>query len=103
MSKNLFAVILTYTVPLDKIDEVRPQHLQFLDEYYKQGIFIASGPQVPRTGGVIIACAESKEILEKILHQDPYAIRKAAQYQIYEFSANKYTPLLNSLFLSNND
>ncbi len=52
---NLFIVILTYKVPLEKIDALRSAHLDFLSNYYAKDFFIASGPQMPRKSGIIIA------------------------------------------------
>ncbi len=91
MKSVLFVVILNYIVPLEKIDAHREQHLQFLDHYYAEGVFIASGAQVPRVGGVILAKASSKEDLEKILSNDPFFVNKLAEYKIYEFVATKHS------------
>ena len=88
---NLFVAILSYKVPLEKIDEFRAIHLDFLESYYQRGMFIASGPWVPRTGGVIIAKCDSKEDLQKILAQDPFAINELAIYEIIEFSPTKWS------------
>ena len=87
----MFVVILKYVAPLEKIDAYREEHLCFLDRYYKCGIFIASGPQIPRTGGIIIARCSSKQILEKILHEDPFYIHGFAEHQIYEFTPTKHS------------
>ncbi len=90
MKNNLFVVILKYIIPLETIDNYRQDHLYFLDHHYKSGIFIASGAQVPRIGGIIIAKCLSKQNLEEILHEDPFYINGFAEYQIYEFSPTKY-------------
>jgi uncharacterized protein YciI len=76
-------------VPLETILSQREQHLKFLDKYYEMGIFHASGPQVPRTGGIIIAKAASRDALNKILHEDPFYQYKSAEYQVFEFGINK--------------
>ncbi len=87
---NLFIVILRYIVAIEEIDAYRLKHLEFLDNCYKQGVLIASGPQVPRNGGILIAKSSSKEILQNILNQDPFAINKCAEYSVYEFVPTKY-------------
>lgn len=70
--EKLFIIILKYIVELDKITEFRSAHLEYLDKYYAKGVFLASGRQNPRFGGVIIAKAESREKLYEILAQDPF-------------------------------
>lgn len=89
---NIFVVILKYIVPLEKIDEHRAKHLDFLSEYYLSGIFIASGRQASLDGGVIIAKTGNKKDLENILKQDPFAIDNLALYEIYEFIPTEFCP-----------
>jgi uncharacterized protein YciI len=93
----MFVVKLTYTKPIENLDELRPIHLKFLDIYYEKNIFIASGRQVPAIGGVILARGVSKKELENILQQDPFYIEKAATYEITEFSVNKFDSALKDL------
>lgn len=88
--KNIFVVILRYLVDIAEIDTNRPNHLKFLDAQYEKGNFIVSGRQVPRTGGIIIARMESREALENVLKEDPYAIHHLAEYQIFEFAPGHY-------------
>ena len=64
---TLFVVILRYIVPIEIIIEQRDEHVIFLDKYYAKGIFHASGPQIPRYGGMILAKASSREELNRIL------------------------------------
>ncbi len=93
----MFVVKLTYTNPIEKIDELRPVHLKFLDIYYEKNIFIASGRQAPAVGGIILARGVSKKELENILQQDPFCIEKVATYEITEFSVNKFNSALKDL------
>lgn len=87
--KNLFVILLNYIVPVNIIDSYRADHLKFLDHYYEKGVFIISGPQTPRTGGVIFARCSDKVSLEKICAEDPFALRKFATYEIIEFNPTK--------------
>lgn len=82
---NLFIIDLNYTVSFDKVDPEIDDHIKFLEENYASGRFIASGPKVPRTGGVIIAAAFSREEIETLLEMDPFKIKKIAQYKVTEF------------------
>ena len=83
--QNLFVVDLHYTVSFDKIEPELDAHVEFLEENYATGSFIASGPKVPRTGGVIIAAAETRDGLEKVLAADPFHAKALARYTITEF------------------
>lgn len=94
----MFVIILRYLVDISIIDQHRPAHLKFLDEYYEKGCFIASGPQNPRYGGVIIAKASNRDELEAILAQDPYKQNKCAEYQITSFAPNKFAKGAENLF-----
>lgn len=90
----MFVVLLNYLRPLAVIDELLPAHVAFLDEQYRTGVFLASGRRVPRTGGVILARAASREELDAVLAQDPFALAGAAAYEVVEFSPTKSTPEL---------
>ena len=89
--EKLFIVILKYIVELDKITEFRSAHLEYLDKYYAKGVFIASGKQNPKYGGIIIAKAESRKKLYAILSEDPFHQHLCAEYQAIEFEPNKST------------
>ena len=81
----MFIVSLTYHAPLEQIDAYLAEHVAFLKEQYAQGHFLASGRKVPRTGGIILARAASKEALEALLHHDPFYRHDLAGYDIVEF------------------
>lgn len=69
-----------------------PAHRAFLGEGYKNNPFIASGPKVPRTGGVIISHLPSGADVEALIKQDPFYQHDVADYEIIEFSPNKCHP-----------
>ena len=80
----MFIVSLTYTRPLQEIDRLLPEHLEFLHAGYREGVFLASGRRQPRTGGVILARARSREALLARLEDDPFRKAGAAEYEIVE-------------------
>lgn len=88
----MFLVILTYKKPIDVLDNYVAAHRAFLDEGYKNNLFVVSGPQNPRTGGIIISQLKNRAELEDILKQDPYNIHHIADYEIVEFNPIKYHP-----------
>ncbi|MDP3371772.1 MAG: YciI family protein [Candidatus Paracaedibacteraceae bacterium] len=96
--KTLFIVIIRYLVALDTILEIRPAHVDFLKKHYSDGTFIVSGPQIPRTGGVILAKAINRHALLSILKNDPFCVNNYAEYQIFEFTINMCCNELKDFF-----
>jgi uncharacterized protein YciI len=88
----MFIVDLTYIVPLEQLDAHMSDHVKFLQKYYKQNVFVTSGRKVPRTGGIILALAESKEEMERIIAEDPFYIHKLAEFRITEFQTSQMHP-----------
>ncbi|WP_194867725.1 YciI family protein [Pseudoalteromonas sp. PPB1] len=85
----MFVVNITYTVELEEVDAHLPAHVQFLQQYYQQGVFLASGRKVPRAGGMIFATAKNQTELEAILHNDPFYLAGLANYEITEIEVSK--------------
>jgi uncharacterized protein YciI len=85
----MFILLNRYVRPLDEVDKVLPEHLLFQDEMYARGIFIVSGRLVPRTGGVTLADASSREELEKLLQRDPFVREGIAECEIVEFTPTR--------------
>lgn len=86
----MFIILLTYTQPIEIIDEYLGAHRAYLDEGYKNNYLIASGPQNPRVGGVLLSQLKDSRILENYLKQDPFSLHGIATYQIIEFTPVKY-------------
>ncbi len=87
----MFILLLNYVAPLEEVDKELEAHINYLDKYYSMGKFICSGRRNPRTGGVIISNAISKEEIEEIIRDDPFYIKKVAKYELVEFYPTKYT------------
>jgi len=90
----MFIVKLHYTKPLSEIDRLMNDHVRFLEDCFRAGVFIAAGRQVPRIGGVILAVGPGKEDLEEILQHDPFIVAHAANYEIVEFRTSLHHPVL---------
>ncbi|MDM1556692.1 MULTISPECIES: YciI family protein [Chryseobacterium] len=86
----MFIISLTYKVAIENIEHYLPEHNSFLQKYYDLGLFIASGRKEPRTGGIIICKADSKDEVRKIIQEDPFHIHQVADYDITEFIPSKY-------------
>lgn len=86
----MFIISLTYKVAIENVENHIPEHNYFLQKYYDSGIFITSGRKEPRTGGVIICNAQSKNEVEQIIQEDPFYIHQIADYDTIEFIPTKY-------------
>ena len=74
----MFIVNLTYIKPLDAVEKYLEKHINFLNQYYTKGLFIASGRKNPRTGGIILVRAKNKEAVQEIITHDPFYQNKIA-------------------------
>ncbi|KFN38747.1 MAG: GTP cyclohydrolase [Sulfuricurvum sp. MLSB] len=90
----MFIISLTYIKPLDEVDALLEEHVEYLKEQYRLGNFLASGRKVPRTGGIILARAVSREEIETIITLDPFYRHGVASYEITEFSPTMTSPEL---------
>jgi len=88
----MFVVLLTYVKPLPELDRHMREHVKFLREQYAARTFIASGRQVPRTGGVILARAPSKDALVELMQRDPFCQLGLATFEVIEFRTSQHDP-----------
>ncbi|WP_298694866.1 YciI family protein [uncultured Sulfuricurvum sp.] len=82
----MFIISLNYIKPLEEVDTLLVEHVEYLKEQYRLGSFLASGRKTPRIGGVILASAVSREEIETIITLDPFYRHGVAEYEITEFS-----------------
>lgn len=85
----MFVLELTYTAPVERVDELMQDHVVWLDAQYAAGVFIASGRKNPRDGGVILAVGDDRARIEEIVSEDPFSVRGVCAYRITEFIATK--------------
>jgi uncharacterized protein YciI len=93
----MFIISLNYVAPLDQIDTSMTEHVKFLKKYYEKNIFVASGRKVPRTGGIILALASSKEEIEKIMKEDVFISKGLVEFSVTEFLTSQHHPDLKKL------
>ena len=88
----MFIVTLTYVQPLETIDALMTRHVAWLRRHYRSGLFIASGRQRPRIGGIILARSGDRDALEAALADDPFVSSGAATFDIVEFTPSMTAP-----------
>ena len=86
----MFLLLSRYLKPTEEIDRVLPAHREFLDRYYRVGLFVVSGPLNPRTGGVIVTADCTRDEIDAALAEDPFVRERISEYEIIEFNATKH-------------
>lgn len=92
----MLIVDLVYKKDLEAVNANVVAHRNFLDKYYKEKVFIMSGPKVPKEGGVIVANLEKSQ-MEEIIKQDPFYKEGIADYKITCFDPVKRLELIEEL------
>lgn len=85
----MFVIELIYKAGLAAIDANMKAHVAFLRKYYDAGNFLVSGRKIPREGGIILAVADSRRELERIMAEDPFVARGLADVRIIEFRVSQ--------------
>jgi len=86
----MIVCISTYVRALTDEDEpLLREHFAFIDQQYREGRLIASGPRVPRCGGVIIARGADLAAVERLLAYEPLARERLATYALFAFRATR--------------
>lgn len=93
----MFVIHIEYTAPLEDIERHLQAHRDFLEINYQKGLLLASGPQEPRTGGIIIALGNDRTAIETMIQNDPFSQHHVAHYTITAFSPVKYRPEIEAL------
>ena len=91
-----FVVEVTYTASIEQIDASLNVHRNFLQSGFDKGWLLMSGPQIPRTGGIIIARSPSLHELQNFFLDDPYQKSKLAVYRFIEFNPVKRSSFIES-------
>lgn len=87
--RGMYAILLEYTAPLDRVDEVLSEHVAWLDEHYVSDEFLAPGRREPRTGGVILARDMAPDAMMSIVAEDPFARHGVAVHDVVRFHPSK--------------
>jgi len=84
----LYLILLDYVVPLEDVDPYLDAHRRFLEAHYAAGHFLLSGRKVPRTGGVILARAASRDEVMGWIAEDPFHHAGVARYELIGWEAS---------------
>ena len=94
----MYVVHLTYLQPIEEIDKHLVAHRSYLDQQYAKGIFLASGPAIPRVGGIFLVRGSiTRDELDAVIAQDPFNQLGLARYDVTTFTPVKHHPALADL------
>lgn len=65
--------------------EVRPRHIEYLDELDQKGKVFARGPFGDGSGGLVIYQADSYEEALELAENDPHVIEKVRRLELKEW------------------
>jgi uncharacterized protein YciI len=89
-----FVVEITHVASPEAVAAVVGRHREYLQKGYDAGLLLLSGPQVPLTGGLVVARAESLEAIQAYFAQDPYALAGTSKHRFIEFNPVKHVAAL---------
>ena len=78
----LYLILLDYRRPLAEVEAHLAAHREYLARHYAAGHFLLSGRREPRTGGAILARAESPAQVARWVDDDPFKQAGIAAYEI---------------------
>jgi len=93
----MFIIDIHYTAPLEEVDKHIDGHIAYLKRYFENNTFIITGKKEPRTGGILIANANSREEVERIITEDPFYQHHVAEMTITEFTHARHNAALDEL------
>ncbi len=92
----MFILSLTYVKPTEEADRLMQPHMDWVNEGYDRGMFLASGRKNPRTGGVILARGERAEV-KAYVAADPFTVEGVALYEVTEVAVTRTASGLEAL------
>ncbi|MCC7508052.1 MAG: GTP cyclohydrolase [Planctomycetes bacterium] len=82
----VYVITIEYTKPMPEVEAATAGHRAYLKELFEQGRIIASGPFVPRTGGMLLLRAADAAEVTAVIEADPFHRQQVARYDVREWS-----------------
>jgi len=83
--RALFVAVSEYIAPLKSVAYSVPAHRDWVAKLYRSGVMLASGPQDPPIGGVLIFQAPDREAANRLIALDPLVLDGVATYEVRAF------------------
>jgi uncharacterized protein YciI len=81
----MYVIVLDFIVPIEEVDRVAARHKAYLEQHRASGHFLLCGRRQPRTGGVILATAATREEIDDLIRADPFHCAGVARHTVIEF------------------
>ena len=85
----MFILMVSYLQDLDEVEKLMADHREYLEKHYREGTFVLSGRQVPRTGGFILAIGDDKDAITNITQTDPFVRAGVARYDVIQVAPRR--------------
>jgi uncharacterized protein YciI len=79
----IFSVTLTYTRPIEEVNQHLDTHKAWLAGNLRHGHVILAGPLEGGGGGLVLAVCEDRAELEAMMAQDSFIANEVASYQAW--------------------
>jgi uncharacterized protein YciI len=83
----MYVVYLNYFRPVEEVEALLEPHVNWLNRYFDNGVFIAAGRKDPRTGGVLLVKDIDRVRLDTILAEDPFVA--VAHYDVTKVNVTR--------------
>lgn len=83
----MYVVYLNYFRPVEEVEALLAPHIEWLDRYFANGVFIAAGRKDPRTGGMIMVKDIDRARLDTLLAEDPFVA--VAHYEVTKVNVTR--------------
>jgi uncharacterized protein YciI len=81
-----FILSLRYVAPMEAIDALLTDHIEWLKAGREAGHFAGWGRKVPREGGIILARGESRDAVTALALGDPFVKGGVAEVEVIEWA-----------------
>ena len=78
----LVVAVLRYQKPMTEVEKHTEAHRAYMRTLHERGVLVASGPFVPRTGGMLLFKADSRDEVDVLLADDPFLEHDVAVYEV---------------------
>jgi uncharacterized protein YciI len=90
----MFIALLNHTAPIEEVDYLLADHMEWVARHFQQGHFLAAGKGAAPADGVILVRPMLRGKLDAVLATDPFVVRHLSKYEVIEFAATRTAPEL---------
>lgn len=93
----MFLLIVTYTKPIESVTPHVQAHVDWVNKYINEKVFLFAGPKKDKNGGAILTKSMDRALLNKIIAEDSYVKANVCDYQLIDFDCKVVAPGLELL------